>query len=1235
MVLFNWTPNPLPSNFTNGVPIEAYVMVPQYIDYSDNAKIYYYSILSLPNSTVINLYDWSTQSPIDATYFGMDADYNQNLPNITPALFYSNGIFLLFCKGNIYYIRINVINKRTTNKGYIFKINVSGIRDPYKLLRISFDGYDNSVTGYYNYITDPGYGDRTRIYYGYIDFSHDSQNYYNLAFLNSMNNGLIVFDQIMNISHSNNQVIVSTCNSNNGGKMTIYYWNSFGSSSNDMLTIQTPDIPLTYSYHNNYTPSIASGNSLSNTLRPSDTLLYSNDISIDGYNYIIVTNGAVYTYNNNYFGFTESRWTTHLLNSKEIIYTSHLICNNNILSYDFNKSSLGKFTFFNYRTLKYSNNSTFIQNISNYIQDPTMNSRPAFICSAIGYPKDIPSSASSIPPQINNQLNTDSTFTRPPTDGTPLEAYILAPIYKDNFVYQYQIVSLFNKNTIITLNDYNTKNPIYSDYFNKSDNPDNSYPNITPALFYSNGIFLIFSQGAIFYIRVNLINNITNIGYIYPIDTVKRDVNIQGISFDGYDMSIMAYDDKNNIYYGSLRIPRIIYGNYDVTLSQYYNNSFTNSGLKIMNISHSNKQFIIGVCNGTDINNTMNILYFNSYLNMSSPFIYVQQNQGDPRDALTCNYNRMNPNKPLLYANDVSIDGYNNVIISSTGSYTYTGVPSNTSSFISKSWDKSSYYNNNLDYYLNYKKITYNNLNRTTYIGNSNLICNNNILAFLYDARSMGGDESGYSVTIFNYNTNVPIITYDDNYQFNTLYGMRKQNNGLEFISFAMGYARFPNPPSIPPSVLSSTSLLTSDVNRLLNTPSSNTYNIINQLSAITKNKSASVIIPIPNTLTTFFKSVYSIDMATTFSLYIATTTVNPTTGNQVLDITKIPLTNNYIIVPSLDTGDSIEIGNLIVTRGTEPNANKIFRNDTKNWQQNLQMEIMIGLNRNINIFFSGINRPPPPSIAPSIASSIAPSILSFIPPSILSFIPPSVSPSVSPFIEIAQSALTSDLNTILNTPSSTPESQQVVLEQLSTITKNKTVSVVVPAPPEIVAVFTSNPTTYPALVGSTLPLSIATTTTNTITGNQVLDLKQIPTNTNTNNIVVVPSLDAGTTIEINNSTIKRGTGINANKISINDTNIWLPVGSTINIGGLNLLLSGIGSPAVFTIITSVIPQTLLDYLFIYSHVISFIGAILYSINSIFNTNAEYIIINKNLSIVFSVYIFLCGVLSMYVWYNE
>lgn len=63
-------------------------------------------------------------------------------------------------------------------------------------------------------------------------------------------------------------------------------------------------------------------------------------------------------------------------------------------------------------------------------------------------------------------------------------------------------------------------------------------------------------------------------------------------------------------------------------------------------------------------------------------------------------------------------------------------------------------------------------------------------------------------------------------------------------------------------------------------------------------------------------------------------------------------------------------------------------------------------------------------------------------------------------------------------------------------------------------------------------------------------------------------------------------------------------------------------------------PSTLFDYMFMYALPISFIGSIGFTILSTMQTDLAITTVNKNILIVIYIYIFLCGFLSLCVWYK-
>jgi hypothetical protein len=225
---------------------------------------------------------------------------------------------------------------------------------------------------------------------------------------------------------------------------------------------------------------------------------------------------------------------------------------------------------------------------------------------------------------------------------------------------------------------------------------------------------------------------------------------------------------------------------------------------------------------------------------------------------------------------------------------------------------------------------------------------------------------------------------------------------------------------------------------------------------------------------------------------------------------------------------------------------------------------------------------------------------------------------------------------TLTNTPTYTPTSSlppvsysdsSKVLNILPLLTIDQQFSVSIAVPKSLKSYFTSN-TLYPVLKDTELPIYIITTSPNTA-GVESIDITQVSTNTH----AVVPSLEPGTIVEIDGIMMSRGVGRNKNKISIDNGITWNQIGSSILINNKRFKLAGIGSPAVFTV-TTYNPESLLDYLFRYSFFFAFIGSILYSVNSVISIDVPSVIINKNLSLIFNMYMLICAILSIFYWYD-
>ena len=232
--------------------------------------------------------------------------------------------------------------------------------------------------------------------------------------------------------------------------------------------------------------------------------------------------------------------------------------------------------------------------------------------------------------------------------------------------------------------------------------------------------------------------------------------------------------------------------------------------------------------------------------------------------------------------------------------------------------------------------------------------------------------------------------------------------------------------------------------------------------------------------------------------------------------------------------------------------------------------------------------------------------------------------------IEVIKQQVTNQLN---NLP--TTATKKEILDAFQAITEKQPVSTTIECPDQYISTFNNNPGTYPELVGNTLPIAIATTTTNSSTGNQVVDISQVQTGI----LLVVPALIEGTTIEIGGIKVLRGTDERRKQLSTNNGTNWFSIGTPIIVGNKLLVLSGLGSPVVLTVEnynpnTFNNPSTVLDYLFYFCYPVSFIGATFYGIVSIMNVDPATIIANKNVSIAINIYIGLCAFISVFIWFN-
>jgi len=200
-------------------------------------------------------------------------------------------------------------------------------------------------------------------------------------------------------------------------------------------------------------------------------------------------------------------------------------------------------------------------------------------------------------------------------------------------------------------------------------------------------------------------------------------------------------------------------------------------------------------------------------------------------------------------------------------------------------------------------------------------------------------------------------------------------------------------------------------------------------------------------------------------------------------------------------------------------------------------------------------------------------------------FIAPNTPGTTKINLTVNSTSSTITLN-VINSPSNMKK-----LDHLLSLTSNKRSSTMIMLTQT--NLITNNPSIYPNLVGSNLPVYIMTSTENSSSGNQSVDLSQVQINS----ILVIPSIVEGFTIEFGNLTIIR----NNNQLSV-DGSSYFGIGSSFNHNDIIYTLSGIGSPVIFTTSSTLIstsissPLIISPYLWIFLIVI-FIW-ILRSLNS-------------------------------------
>jgi hypothetical protein len=63
-------------------------------------------------------------------------------------------------------------------------------------------------------------------------------------------------------------------------------------------------------------------------------------------------------------------------------------------------------------------------------------------------------------------------------------------------------------------------------------------------------------------------------------------------------------------------------------------------------------------------------------------------------------------------------------------------------------------------------------------------------------------------------------------------------------------------------------------------------------------------------------------------------------------------------------------------------------------------------------------------------------------------------------------------------------------------------------------------------------------------------------------------------------------------------------------------------------------PSTIWEYLFMFSFLFSFVGAIFYGVTYIINVDPAYIVANKTAALALNIYISCCSIISLFVWFN-
>lgn len=187
--------------------------------------------------------------------------------------------------------------------------------------------------------------------------------------------------------------------------------------------------------------------------------------------------------------------------------------------------------------------------------------------------------------EVNQKKLLTEHFSNPYPANTAPDSFVLLPTNCNELTNpNYYLYSINEKEQIKLLDSKNNNLPLVLDYF-LLHNTATYFPCI-PTICYSNGIMLLFYNS--FYNNFNPKN--TYASYCYHVDVntgISTEITISsstpitpnnqgntlyGMSFDGYDMSITAYDSFNKIYYGTLDLNK-----FEISLSVINNSNLYNS----------------------------------------------------------------------------------------------------------------------------------------------------------------------------------------------------------------------------------------------------------------------------------------------------------------------------------------------------------------------------------------------------------------------------------------------------------------------------------------------------------------------------------------------------------------------------------------------------------------------------------------------------------------------------------